>query len=119
MSKTYKLVVSPRIEFDVKFSLNDGGTEKPFGMRLAAQRQPLGEQAREFSEQIKVKEFLEARGLVMLGWIGKAPLVGENDEPVPAGPEALNALYDLVVGMVELVFASYQQANGAKGRTGN
>lgn len=119
MSKSYKLAVSPRIEFDVKFSLNDGGTEKAFGLRLAAQRQPLDEQKREFSEQIKVKDYLEARGLVMLGWIGKAALETEAGDPLPPGKEALDALCELVVGMVELVYANYQQANGAKGRSGN
>jgi iron-sulfur cluster assembly accessory protein len=61
MSATYKLVVGDRVEFDVKFTLNDGGEDKPFGMRLSAKRQPLGEQERELGEQVKVQEFLAAQ----------------------------------------------------------
>lgn len=119
MSKSYKLVVGERVEFDVKWTLNDAGVDKHFGMRLSALRQPLAEQDREFHEQVKVKEFLEARGLQMLSWIGKPLLEEEGGTPVPAGKEALDALYELVVGMVALVFANYQQANGARGRSGN
>lgn len=115
----YKLVVSERLEFDVKFSLNDGGKDKAFGMRLAAKRQPLEDQERELNEQVKVAEFLDGRGLQMMSWIGKPPLVDGEGNPVPAGKEALDALYDLVGGMVQLVFASYLQANGAKGKSGN
>lgn len=117
--KTFKLVVSDRIEFDVKFTLNDGGTEKPFGLRLAARRQPLEDQQREFSAGVKVAEYLEARGCVVLSWIGSSPLVDEEGNPVPASKEALDVLYAQVGGMVELVWASYLQANGAKGKSGN
>jgi hypothetical protein len=115
----FKLAVSDRIEFDVKFTLNDNGVEKPFGMRLAANRQALTEQEQEMREGAVVKEFLDGRELEMLGWIGKSPLVGEDGKPVPAGATALEALFDMVGGMVSLVFASYLQANGAKGRSGN
>lgn len=115
----FKLAVSDRIEFDVKFSLNDNGVEKPFGMRLAARRQALTEQEQEMREGAVVKEFLDGRELEMLAWIGKSPLVGEDGKALPAGATALQALYDLVGGMVSLVFANYLQANGAKGRSGN
>jgi hypothetical protein len=119
MAGLYKLAVSDQIEFDVKFTLNDNGTEKPFGMRMAARRQALTEQEQEMREGAVVKEFLEGRGLQMVQWIGKSPLVGEDGKAVPAGEEALQALYELVGGMVSLVFANYLQANGAKGRSGN
>lgn len=120
MSKgAYKLVVSDRLEFDVKFTLNDGGEDKPFGLRLAARRQDLSEQEQALAEQVKVLEFLEGRGLQMLSWIGKPALVDDEGKPVPAGPVALQALMDMVGGMVSLVFAAYLQANGAKGKSGN
>lgn len=119
MSATYKLVVSDRVEFDVKFTLNDGGKDVPFGMRLAARRQALSEQEQQLHEQVKVQEFLDGRGLTMLSWIGKPPLVDGDDQPVPAGKPALDALLAQVGGMVSLVFTSYLQANGAKGRAGN
>jgi hypothetical protein len=119
MSATYKLVVGDRVEFDVKFTLNDGGEDKPFGMRLSAKRQPLGEQERELGEQVKVQEFLAARGVALQSWIGKPPLQDAEGAPVPPGPEALDALYRLVGGMVSLVFAGYLRANGAAGASGN
>lgn len=115
----YKLVVSDRLEFEVKFTLNDAGQDKPFGLRLAARRQDLSEQEKSLAEQVKVLEFLQDRGLVMLEWIGKPALVADDGKPVPAGKEALQALFDLVGGMVSLVFAAYLQANGAKGKSGN
>lgn len=117
--KTYKLVVSDRVEFDVKFTLNDGGIEKPFGMRMAACRQPLDDQQRQFAEGIKVGDYLEERGLQMLSWIGATPLVDAEGNPVPAGKEALDALCSLVGGMDTLVYTTFLQANGAKGRSGN
>jgi hypothetical protein len=117
--KTYTLLVSDRLEFDVKFSLNDEGVEKPFGMRLAARRQPLDEQQQQFAEGVKVGDYLEERGLCMLSWIGPAALADQAGSPVPAGKEALDALCALVGGMDQLVYANYLQANGAKGRSGN
>lgn len=119
MSK-YKLVISSRIEFDVKFTLNDGGEEKPFGIRLVADRAPLDKVQAEHKSGITVGDFLKARGLAMKAWIDdKSPLVDEKNQPVQPGPEALQALQDLVSGMVSLIHAGYLDANGAKGRAGN
>lgn len=119
MAAIYKLVVGDRIEFEVKFTLNDDGVEKPFGMRLSARRQELTEQERELGEQVKVQEFLAARGVTLVSWIGKSPLKDAEDNPVPPGAEALQALFQLVGGMVSLVFAGYLAANGARGTSGN
>lgn len=119
MAGVYKLVVSDRIEFDVKFTLNDGGEDKAFGLRLSARRQPRHAQEQELHEQVKVKEFLDARSIAMVAWIGRAPLVDDDGAPVPAGREALEALYELVGGMVSLVFSGYLLANGAQGKSGN
>ncbi|MCV2423407.1 hypothetical protein LNV47_22725 [Paucibacter sp. DJ4R-1] len=119
MTGTYKLVVGDRIEFDVKFSLNDGGVDKPFGMRLTARRQPLQDQERELHEQVKVQEFLDGRGVTLTQWIGKAPMEDDQGQPAPASKDALDALYTQVGGMVHLVLAAYMQANGARGKSGN
>lgn len=118
MSAIYKLVVGDRVEFDVKFTLNDAGEDKPFGMRLSAQRQTRPEQEQDLGA-LKVQEFLAARGVTLVSWIGKSPLMDEAGAPVPAGPEALTAIYGLVAGMVSLVFAGYLRANSASGVSGN
>lgn len=119
MSK-YKLIVSDRIEFNVHFSLNDGGVEKPFGIRLAANRQSLEDQQKDLKAGITVGDYLKQRDLTMKAWIGESvPLIDEKNQPVPAGAEALAALQDLVVGMVGLINAGFLEANGAKGRAGN
>jgi hypothetical protein len=115
----YKLVVSDRLEFEVRFTLNDAGQDKPFGLRLAARRQDLSEQEQSLAEQVKVLEFLQGRELVMLDWIGKPALQDADGKPVAPGKEALQALFDMVGGMVSLVFAGYLQANGAKAKAGN
>lgn len=115
----FKLVVSDRLEFEVRFTLNDAGQDRPFGLRLAARRQDLSEQEQSLAEQVKVLEFLQGRELAMLDWIGKPALLDADGKPVPPGKEALQALFDMVGGMVSLVFAGYLQANGAKGKSGN
>lgn len=120
----YKLVVGDRIEFDVKFTLNDGGEDKTFGMRLTARRQPLDEQQRDL-QAMTTDQYLQARGVQLLAWTGKpgdagiSPLADEGGAPVPAGAEALNALYRLVSGMSSLVLVAYLKANGAQGLAGN
>lgn len=115
----YKLIISNRIEFDVKFALNDGGEEKPFGVRLTAERMPLDEMQAALKTGITVGDFLKARKLGMKAWIGESPLVDDKNQPVQPGPEALQALQDLVSGMVSLIHMGYLDANGAKGRAGN
>ena len=118
MSK-FKLIVSDRIEFDVKFTLNDGGTEKPFGAKFAADRTPLDEMQKLLASGVNVGEFLKGRSVTMKAWIGKAPLVDEAGMEVPAGPDAMQALHDLIGGFTSLLYAGYLDANGAKGRSGN
>ncbi len=116
----YKLVVSDRIEFDVKFSLNDAGEEKSFGVRLAAKRIPREQLTEERDANIPLEKFFAARGLQMLAWIGKSPLIDEESgDPVPPGDDALKALMDMVGGFPMLVYAGFLDANGAKGKAGN
>lgn len=116
-----KLIVSNRIEFDVRFTLNDGGEEKPFGIRLSAERQPLDKYQAEMKTGMTVGEFLKARGVSMKAWIdGKSPLVDDvTNEAIPPGPDALQALHELIGGMTSLIHLGYLEANGAKGRAGN
>lgn len=125
MAALYKLVVGDRIEFEVKFSLNDAGQDRTFGMRLAARRQPLDEQQHDL-QALTTEQYLQARGVQMLAWTGKpgegdlsSPLCDEDGTPVPAGAEALKALYSLVGGMSSLVLVAYLKANSAQGLSGN
>lgn len=118
MSK-FKLIVSDRIEFDVKFTLNDSGTEKPFGAKFVADRTPMEEMQPLLSSGINVGDFLKGRKVAMKAWIGKAPLVDEAGAEVAAGADALQALHDMVGGFTALLYAGYLEANGAKGRSGN
>jgi len=115
----FKLVISDRVEFDVKFSLNDGGKSKSFGMRLAANRALQDQIDSEHETGIKIGEFLKARGLTMLGWIGLCPLEDEDGAPVAAGPETLQVAMDLIPGLTGLIWAGFLQANGAQGKSGN
>ena len=115
----FKLVVSNRVEFDVKFTLNDGGEAKPFGLRLSALRLPQDELDAEFKTGCTVGEFLKARQLTMLAWIGKSPLETDEGHPVAPGAEALQALMDLVPNGTGLVYSGWLEANGARGKSGN
>lgn len=119
MAGTYRLVVGDAVEFEVKFSLKDGGHEKTFGMRLAGRRQALEEQRRDLSDATKVEDYLDARGVTLMAWTGKSPLNDAEGNPVPPSKEALQALYALVGGMVALVLAGYLEAIGARGKSGN
>lgn len=115
----FKLVISDRVEFDVKFSLNDGGKAKAFGLRLAANRALQDQIDAEFQAGTTVGDFLKARDLAMLGWIGLCPMEDEGGAPVAAGPKALQAAMDLIPHVTGLIYAAFLQANGAQGKSGN
>lgn len=126
MSGIYKIVVGERVEFDVKFSLNDAGEEKHFGMRLTARRQALTEQERVLGDQITVQQFLADRDVKMTAWLldkpplqKVPPLQDADGAPVPPGADALQFLMREVGGVASLVFAAYLRANGAQGAAGN
>ena len=56
----------------------------------------------------------------MVGWVdNKSPLQDEAGNDVPAGADALAALYDLVPNMPGLVLTAYLDATGAKAKLGN
>lgn len=115
----YKLAVGDRVEFIVNFSLNDNGKDKRFGMRMSADRQLLEEQEAAMAEHTLTKDYLDGRAITLDAWTTNSPLRDAEGKPVPPGPDALNALYTLVPGMVPLVLAGFMQANSAKGRSGN
>lgn len=115
----YKLAISDRVEFDVRFTLNDSGADKQFGLRLAAKRETRDVIDSDLKSGMSVADFLAARGIEALAWIGKAPLVDEDGDAVPAGADALKALHELIGGFTVLVYHAYLEACGAKGRAGN
>lgn len=117
----FKLVVSPRVEFDVKFSLRDGQEDRKFGMVLSAERTEADALAAEREKgTIDFREFLAARGVQLVRWIDKAPLVDQDTgEAVPPTQEALDALLGMVAGLSGLCFNEFLGANGARGKSGN
>lgn len=116
----YKLIVSDRLDFEVKFSLKDGSADKHFGLLMTGMRCPREQIEKEHAAGVTIGEFLASREVKLVGWLnGVSPLKDENDEPVAAGAEAYEALCDLVAGIPGLVHLGYLEANGAKGRAGN
>lgn len=110
-----KLKVSDAVAFDVAFALNDDGTEKDFGFRAAAKRAKP-------DDGETIGDFLTGRAnLRMVAWAADkpVPLADDAGVDVPAGPEALAALYEQVPNMAGIVYASYLQATNAKARLGN
>lgn len=117
-----KLVVSDEIEFDVKFTLNDGGKLREFGFRARGARVKQDELTAAMRDSgVPVHEFLRQRSSVrMLSWIGDAPLQDADTGAAAApGPEALDTLMSTVSNMGNVVFGAYFEANGAKGKSGN
>ena len=102
----YKLVVSSLLAFTatLSFATEEGGT-RTFTMRLKADK-PV------FSE------FLAARKLQLLEWLGDSPLVDDAGLAVPAGPDALAALMECT-GVSHAFFSAYVEATGAKAKLGN
>lgn len=115
-----KLKVADVVEYDVKFTLREGAKDKPFGMKLTANRLALEELSSALGAGGNVDEFLKARNLTMQAWIGESPLVdADTNQPIPPGPEALAAAMEHIPGCANLVYAGFLEANGARGRLGN
>lgn len=120
MSSKYQLAVGDRLEFPVKFNLQDGAKERKFGMRLSADRHEKDEQQADFEAQISTQDYLAARNVKLESWIGDSPLrERESGQAVSPSPDALAALYTMVPGLENLVMNRYAEANSAKGRSGN
>lgn len=111
----YKLIVSDRVAFDVRWTLNDAGTEREFGFKAEARRvkEPGAESG-------TVGEYLSKDAqLRMVAWIGEAPLQDEQGQPPPPGQEALFWLYEEVEKLPGIVLARYLEAIGPKAKLGN
>ena len=113
----YKLTVSDSVAFDVKFGLNEGGEERPFGFRVQAKRakQP------EAGDGTTVGKFLtDSAAVSMQSWIGDSPLIDEDSgQPIAAGAGALAARYELLPNMPGLVLSACLEATNAKAKLGN
>lgn len=110
----YKLIVSDRVAFDVRWTLNDNGTEREFGFKAEADRvkEPTGD--------VTVGDFLSKDAKVrMVAWIGEPPVVDEEGKAPPAGQQALDALYEVIGKIPGLVLARYLEAIGPKAKLGN
>lgn len=121
----YKLVISNRVEFPVRFSVRDGATDRSFAITAQCNRVDVEEFRKSLTTSEKtlgkeIADYLasEPVGLRMLAWVGDPLLVDENGVGAPAGPEALADLLKLD-GMLQNVFAALADANSAKGKLGN
>lgn len=111
----YKLVVSNRVAFDVRWTLNDNGTEREFGFKAEAVR--VKEPG---SESGTVGDYLSKDAQVrMVAWIGEPPLEDEQGQPPPAGQQAIDALYESIEKLPGIVLARYLEAVGPKAKLGN
>jgi hypothetical protein len=119
MTSKYRIAVGPVVEFTVKFTLRDGPKDKPFGMRLTANRADPEEITQDFASEITVGNFIKARNVTMQAWVGDSPLVDEANQPAPANAETLQAAMEIVPAFPRLLLDAYLEANGAKGKQGN
>ena len=112
-----KLKVSDDVAFDVLFTLNDAGKPAEFGFRIEAKRTNQPDHA----SGETVGDFLSNRASVrMTSWFaGVSPLEDDAGQPVPAGADALAALYAALPNMPGLVLGAYLEATGAKAKSGN
>lgn len=111
----YKLIVSDRVAFDVRWTLNDAGTEREFGFKAEARRvkEPGAESG-------TVGEYLSKDAqLRMVAWIGEAPLQDEQGQQPTPGQAALDALYEAIEKLPGIVLARYLEAIGPKAKLGN
>lgn len=121
----YKLAIAPKVEFVIKFDLEDAGKARKFSMRLIGDRidedtiqahieQQRGQTTRDI--EVATGAFLQAH---INGWRDQT-LVEDEDTGAPAAfsAEAFGAMLS-VAGMTGLIFAAYAEANRAKGKPGN
>ena len=121
----YKLAIAPKVEFTVKFDLEDAGKARKFSVRLIGDRidedtiqsyieAQRGQSPRDI--EVSTGAFLRAH---INGWRDQT-LIEDEDTGAPAAfsTEAFGAMLS-VAGMTGLVFAAYCEANRAKGKPGN
>lgn len=110
----YKLIVSDRVAFDVRWTLNDAGTEREFGFKAEADR------VKEPSGGVTIGDYLANNAKVrMVAWIGEPPVVDEEGKAPPPGQQAIDALYEVMDKIPGIVLARYLEAIGPKAKLGN
>ena len=121
----YKLAVAPKVEFPIKFELEDAGKVRKFSARLVGDRveedviqahieAQQGQSTREI--EVATSAFLQQR---ITGWRDQTLVLDEDtDAPAAFSADAFGAML-AVAGMTGLVFAAYAEANRAKGKRGN
>lgn len=111
----YKLIVSDEVAFDVRWTLNDRGTEREFGFKAEAVRvQEPG------AESGTVGDYLSKAARVrMVAWIGDPPIVDQDGRAPAPGQAALDGLYEVIEKLPGIVLARYLEAIGPKAKLGN
>lgn len=121
----YKLAVAPKVEFPIKFELEDAGKVRKFSARLVGDRieedviqahieAQRGQSTREI--EVATGAFLQQH---ITGWRDQALVLDEDtDAPAAFSADAFGAML-AVAGMTGLIFATYAEANRAKGKPGN
>ena len=107
----YTLAIADVVELHLKAAVNDGGQDRTFAFHLRAKRMPQQALRDALADKdLTVKDFLREK---ITGWRGQRLVLGEDGEPAPFGPEALDCMLS-VVGMETLVLNAYLKAMGAE-----
>jgi hypothetical protein len=116
----YKLVVSAMLTFVATLVfIDDEGLPRTFQVKLKADRLATSaELDAALNDKPVFTDFLAARKLQLVQWVGESPLVDEAGAPAPVGPEALAALMALS-GVPHALFSAYVESSSAKAKLGN
>lgn len=95
----------------VKFSLKDGGINKPFSFNFTAKKYSQDEVTELLSEKDnKVTGFMRD---VVTGWSGQRLVLDDNGEPSAFDAEALDMMLN-VMGVANVMFGAYFKECAAK-----
>lgn len=121
----YKLAVAPKVEFAVKFDLEDGGKVRKFAVRLVGDRLEDGAiNAHVEQQRGQTMADIEASTATFLqnhitGWRDQTLVLDEESAaPAAFSADAFSTMLS-VAGLTGLIFAAYAEANRAKGKPGN
>lgn len=115
----FKLVISDTVKFKVKLSVNDAGVSKEFPFWLEGRRIGLEQLKAEIAEngEMKVGDFhAKACRDNLTGWSDQRLVIGDDGQPAPFGPEALDCLLNLP-GALSVIHSAYMEAIAASGGT--
>lgn len=107
----FKLAIGGVIAFDVRFTLNDGGTPREFGFRCEADRVKPAAPA-----ELILPYTTDKARVRMVRWLDDVSPLRDADTgaDTPAGPEALAALYAELPNLPGIVFAALSAAMDAR-----